>query len=252
VDPELTPSGERPRIHRGADPRAVAELAARFVAATAMATLARHSTFRIALAGGSTPRATYERLAAPDLSPRVDWTRVSVFFGDERMVSPEDAFSNYRMAREALLSRVPIPEENIHRIEGELSAGVAARRYAEKLGRAPLDLVLLGMGDDGHVASLFPGAPELDAEEIALPSFAPVAPHERVTLGLGVLNSARAVGLLVTGASKAARVAQVFAERENARPTLPAARIQPETGELHWFLDDAAAVAADLARATKA
>ncbi|HEX7671338.1 MAG TPA: 6-phosphogluconolactonase [Polyangiaceae bacterium] len=247
MDPRLIPSGERTWIHLGADPLAVAELAARFVAERAVTALARHATFRIALAGGSTPRATYERLAAPDLSPRIDWARVSVFFGDERMVSPEDAFSNYRMAWEALLSRVPIPEENVHRIEGELGADVAARRYAEKVGRTPLDLVLLGMGEDGHVASLFPLAPELDSTDVALPSTAPVPPHERVTLGLGVLNGARAVGLMVTGATKAARLAQVFAEKKAERPTLPAARVQPETGELHWFLDDAAVRAEDLA-----
>jgi 6-phosphogluconolactonase len=247
VDAELTASGGDVRIHRGTNPQAVAELAARFVAVTAMDTLARRSTFRIALAGGSTPRETYERLAGSELASCIDWTRVSVFFGDERMVRPEDASSNYRMACEALLSRVPIPNENVHRIEGELPASIAAERYAEVLGRVPLDLVLLGMGDDGHVASLFPGTLELDSDGVAFPSRAPVAPHERVTLGLGVLNGSRAVALLVTGAAKAPRVAQVFAERKAATPRLPAARIRPETGELHWFLDDAALTGQDLA-----
>lgn len=229
------------RIHRGADAPAVADMAARFVMATAARSIAEREMFRLALAGGSTPRATYERLAAPDLAREIDWNRVSVFFGDERMVPPDDASSNYRMACEALLSRVSIPTRNVHRIEGELPAESAARRYAEAIGESPLDLVLLGMGDDGHVASLFPGSAELDADAKAMPSRAPVAPHGRVTLGLGVINAARVVALLVTGAGKAPRVRDVFTERRGGYPTLPAARVTPKSGGLHWFLDDAAA-----------
>jgi 6-phosphogluconolactonase len=242
VDTRLTlGKGEVAELHRGADAPAVAEMAARFMVTAITRSIASTGTCRLALAGGSTPRGAYERLAAGDALLEIDWAKVSVFFGDERMVRPDDASSNYRMAREALLGRVPIPDENVHRIEGELSAAVAASRYAATLGTSPLDLVLLGMGEDGHVASLFPGREELVSRASVLPAHAPVAPHERVTLGLGVINAARAVLLLVTGASKASRVLDVFTERRDGRSELPAARVSPQRGALHWFLDEAAA-----------
>jgi 6-phosphogluconolactonase len=216
-------------------------MAARFVASTINESVATRGSCRIVLSGGSTPRAAYERLAAADLSGPIDWAKVSVFFGDERMVGPEHDHSNYRMAHESLLGRVAIPAGNVHRIQGELSPVLAAESYAALVGTAPIDLVLLGMGDDGHVASLFPGGAELLTDAIALPSHAPVAPHARVTLGLGVINAARVGLLLVTGAGKATRVRDVFAERREGRAVLPAARVAP-VGELHWFLDDAAAL----------
>jgi 6-phosphogluconolactonase len=229
------------RVHRLRDPRAVAEAAARFVASSIESAVAANGKCRIALSGGSTPRATYERLAEPDLSQQIAWQSLSVFFGDERMVPPTDTSSNYRMAREAMLDRVPIPPENVHRIQGELEPAVAAERYASELGTEPLDLVLLGMGDDGHVASLFPGSAELlRTDRIVLPSRAPAAPYDRISIALPVINAARAVVLLVTGESKASRVAEVFQERASGAARLPAARVAPRRGELHWFLDAAA------------
>jgi len=197
---------------------------------------------RLALAGGSTPRATYEQLAVPDVGGSVDWTSVDVFFGDERMVPPEDVASNYRMAREALFERVQIPPGNVHRISGELGAEEAARRYVAELGAEPLDLVLLGMGDDGHVASLFPGSRALEAPHApAVPSEAPVPPHSRVTLSLPVIKSASVVLLIVTGPGKAARLREVFGERRSGKVALPAARVGSVTGETDWFVDAAAA-----------
>jgi 6-phosphogluconolactonase len=235
-------SAEVAQIHRGADAPIVLEMAARFMACTIIRSIASSGTCRLALAGGSTPRGAYQRLAARDLSEKIDWRRVSVFFGDERKVPPDDPSSNYRMAREALLERVPIPAENVYRMEGELPAAFAAQRYSAALGASPLDLVLLGMGEDGHVASLFPRSAELDSPASVLPAHAPVPPHERITLGLGAINAARVVALLVTGAGKASRVRDVFAERAGGHRVLPAARVSPENGELHWFLDDTAAV----------
>jgi 6-phosphogluconolactonase len=241
VDARLTVGNvEMARIHRGADTPVVLDMAARFIVNTIRRSIASSGTCRLALAGGSTPRGAYERLAARDSSEQIDWRRVSVFFGDERQVPPDDPSSNYRMAREALLDRVPIPAENVHRIEGELPAAIAAQRYAAALGALPLDLVLLGMGEDGHVASLFPRSEGLESRVSVLPAYAPVPPHERVTLGLGTINAARVVALLVTGAGKASRVRDVFAERAEGHSALPAARVSPENGELHWFLDDAA------------
>ena len=239
----LTPETRRTlggaTLHILADPVLTAEAAARHVAALADRAIGERGRFRVALAGGTTPRATYERLARGDLP--IDWTRVSVFFGDERMVSPVDPKSNYRMAREALLDRVPIPEAAVHRIPGELPPEAAVQRYADLLGDSPLDLVLLGMGDDGHVASLFPGGPEVESSARVLHSRAPVSPHERISIGFSVIASARAVALLVTGTTKAARVREVFDERARGAPRLPAARVAPARGTLDWFLDAAAA-----------
>ena len=161
MDSDVGRPARAARVHRLRDPRAVAEAAARFVASSIQSAIASSGQCRIALAGGSTPRMMYERLSEPDLASEIGWSDLHVFFGDERMVPPVDAFSNYRMAKEALFDRVPIVPENVHRIRGELDPNVAADEYAAELGTDPLDIVLLGMGDDGHVASLFPGSTEL-------------------------------------------------------------------------------------------
>ncbi|HVW28366.1 MAG TPA: 6-phosphogluconolactonase [Polyangiaceae bacterium] len=238
MDSDVSRIARAARVHRLRDPRAVAEAAARFIASTVESAIATTGKCRVALSGGSTPRATYERLAEPDLSHQTDWAKVEIFFGDERMVPPTDPASNYRMAREALLDRAPIPPSNVHRMQGEIEPVAAAEHYAVELGTAPLDIVLLGMGDDGHVASLFPGSAELlRTDRTVFPSHAPVAPHERLTLSLPVINAARNVVLLVTGEGKAARVAEVFQERASGAARLPAARVAPRPGELHWFLD---------------
>jgi 6-phosphogluconolactonase len=230
------------RLNVFADPAAVALASARSVAETLTAIVAAKGRCRLALAGGSTPRATYEQLAVRSVGGSVDWANVDVFFGDERMVPPEDVASNYRMAHESLLGRVPIPPENVHRITGEIGAAEAARRYVAELGAEPLDLVLLGMGDDGHVASLFPGSRALETPYApALPSEAPVPPHSRVTLSLPVINSASEVLFIVTGPGKAAPLREVFGERRSGHPALPASRVGSSSGRTDWFLDAAAA-----------
>jgi len=230
------------RIRRFSDASAVASASAEFIGEKLRNAIAERGRCRLALSGGSTPRATYERLATTDATDRIDWSRVEFFFGDERMVPPSDASSNYRMAREALFDRIAVPERNVHRMLGELSAAEAARRYAIELGDAPLDLVLLGMGDDGHVASLFPGTPALERPEApVVPNHAPVAPHSRVTLSLPVINAASSVLLMVTGGGKAARLKEVFDQRRSGTPVLPAARVRPAQGECVWHVDEAAA-----------
>jgi 6-phosphogluconolactonase len=234
-------------IHRLGDAPAVADAVAHFLVGLSRKAVADRGAFRVALAGGGTPRATYQRLAEPGFAAEVDWPRVQVFFGDERMVPPADASSNYRMAREALLDHVPVAASTVRRIRGELDPAVAADQYAAELGDLPLDLVLLGMGDDGHVASLFPGGPELEsAGRRVVQSRSPLPPTPRVSISLDVIRDARHVAVIVTGAAKAARVAQVFAERTSGRPLLPAARVAPESGSLHWFLDAASASLLDL------
>jgi 6-phosphogluconolactonase len=204
----------------------------------------------IALAGGRTPRAVYEQLAAAG-APPVDWTRVHVAFGDERVVPPDHADSNYAMARAALFDRVPLPPSQIHRIEGERGdAAGAADAYAAVLSRAfalapgawpVLDLVLLGVGPDGHTASLFPHTPALAvSDRLAAAATAPSAPTSRVTLTYPVLNAARAVVVLVGGADKAVAVARAFDDRVPVAEC-PVRGVRPAAGSLTWHLDAAAA-----------
>jgi len=196
---------------------------------------------RLALAGGNTPRPVYQRLAQSDLATTVDWTHVHVFWGDERCVPPDDNASNYHMVYSVLLSRVPIIESNVHRIEVERGQGESARRYAEILGNEPLDIVLLGMGDDGHTASLFPDTPELATDERVIPTASPVPPVERVSISLAEINEAREVCVLVSGTDKAQRLAEVQQQIEVGKQTLPTARVQPHSGLLFWLTDAAAA-----------
>jgi 6-phosphogluconolactonase len=196
---------------------------------------------RIALAGGATPRAAYQHLAAR-CPP---WGRVEFFFGDERCVPPDDEASNYRMAREALLDRIPLRPEQVHRIQGELPPEEAAVEAGRALRAAVpgepwpvLDLVLLGMGPDGHTASLFPGAPELDeTQRLMVPVHRPDLPQPwRVTMTLPVINAARRVLMVVGDAAKAPVVPQAV----GGDPGVPAGRLNPQ-GELTWLLTRAAA-----------
>lgn len=198
----------------------------------------------VALAGGATPQRFYELLGSPPHSTRLDFSAIRFYFGDERCVPPDDARSNYRMARAALLDSAGVPEESIFRIRGELGQADAADDYEKTLrghfaGDWPrFDLVLLGLADDGHTASLFPRGPELDvAEGWVTTSRAPAGVPDRVTLTLEAINHARHIMFLVAGESKSAIVARVFAGDES----LPATRVRPAGGHLRWVLDRAAA-----------
>ena len=196
----------------------------------ARAAVAAHGRFTVALAGGSTPRATYTRLAQPPLAAQMPWDRTVVFFGDERGVPPDHADSNYGMARAALLSRVPIPPERIFRIPGEGAdpeavAAEYARTLAEVLGvrrgEVPrLDLVLLGLGVDGHTASLFPGSPVLKEtfRTVAAVHAAAAIIPQRFTLTYPILNAAACVIYLVSGAEKAKVVKAALGDRSSGLP----------------------------------
>lgn len=225
-----------------ADPEALAAAAADAIAAELRRAIAARGICHIALAGGRTPRSIYERLAeAPDL----DWERVVVLFGDERCVPPEDAASNYRMADEALLSRLAT-RPRVARILGERGPFEAADDYSEVVAAAePLDLVLLGMGEDGHVASIFPGTPEPYEGAIAIATTSPIPPADRVSLTLEVIGRARVVMVFVTGAGKTERLAEVWRQRAAgevgaAGDRLPAARVGASE-RLCWHIDEAAA-----------
>jgi 6-phosphogluconolactonase len=230
-----------PVLHVASDAAGAATAAARHVAVFIERTVSERGRCRVALAGGSTPGALYERLAQPELLHGSAWSCVELFWSDERCTPIDDPRSNYRLAADTLLVPRAAAPAAVHRIAGELGPVLAAAAYARALGSEPLDIVLLGMGEDGHTASLFPSGPELDEQEArVVASVAPVAPHDRVTMSLAALNEARHVCFLVVGAGKAARVAEVLAQLPGSAPTLPAARVR-SGGELHWFLDAAAA-----------
>lgn len=231
-------------------PAALADEAARQFVALAHEAIAARGRFTVALSGGSTPRALHQRLAAPPLDGTIDWECVFVYWGDERLVPPDHAESNFRMARETLLAHVPIPAANI--VPAPTVGGTAedaARAYAETLAAQlgddlpRLDLIILGMGPDGHTASLFPGQPEPaapgDALVIAVHG-APKPPPTRISFSYKLINAARNVLFLVAGADKAATLRQVLqGPPDPAR--LPAQGVRPSSGQLAWLLDAAAA-----------
>lgn len=235
----------------------VAEAAARRFVATANDAIRARGEFVVALSGGSTPRNLYARLATEPNASNVDWARVQVLWGDERCVPPDDAASNYRMARRALLDHVPIPTSNVHRIHGEDDPAAAAAAYEQVLRgvlRRPtgpprgtpgarFDLVLLGLGMDGHTASLFPGsAAARDDRCWVRAEYVRTVSAWRITLTPVILNAAASVLFLVSGGAKAAVLRKVL--QGPRRPhELPAQRIVPADGRVVWLVDGPAAAA---------
>ncbi|MCC7011270.1 MAG: 6-phosphogluconolactonase [Planctomycetes bacterium] len=237
---------QRKRIVHVADAAALAERACDELLELARRSIADQGTFRIALAGGSTPKLLYARLA--DQAQRTEFARWQVFFGDERNVAPDHADSNFRMASESWLARGQVPAQNIHRIEGELDSFQAAARYEQQLVAAfgsrsvpRFDVALLGMGADGHTASLFPNSSALEESRAFVTStWVEKLGCNRITLTLRTLNAARAVYFLVAGADKAATLRAVLHDAGEAQ-ALPVRMIQPWDGAVTWFVDRAAA-----------
>ncbi|MGD1154788.1 MAG: 6-phosphogluconolactonase [Terriglobia bacterium] len=205
--------------------------------------------FTAALSGGSTPKLLYEILGSPAFTGRVRWPNVHLFQVDERCVLPDDPDSNYRLIHQAMLESSPLPEENFHRMAAERPDHErAARDYADDLARvlqpAPgefprLELVFLGMGPDGHTASLFPGSAALDEQTAwVVPNYVEKLKAFRLTLTLPVLNAAAFVIFMVTGADKAVTLCEVL---EGPPERFPAQRIQPARGSVSWFVDKGAA-----------
>lgn len=223
-------------------PALVAALAERWCEIAAESIAAR-GQFSIALSGGSTPKALYQLLASPSWKDRFDWPKTLVFFGDERAVAPDDALSNFKMASDALLNHVPA---RVFRMEAERAdLESAANDYQNAIQDKcdTLDLVLLGLGDDGHTASLFPRSPQLLETEkwVTATPTASLEPHvRRLTLTFPAINAARHKWFLVSGAGKAERLHQVLNAPRDVQ-TLPAQGIEAGSGELLWFLDEAAA-----------
>lgn len=208
---------------------------------------AERGVFAVALSGGSTPRRMYEKLASNEFQGRVDWKRAHFFWGDERAVPPDDPQSNYRMADEELLSRVPVPSSNVHRIPAEKNPQVAASEYEQMLrdfwgnSMPRFDLVLLGLGTNGHTASLFPYTSVLrETARWCAAVWVPELGASRITLTPPVLNHAANVSFVVAGHDKAAILREVL--RGAFDPDrLPAQYIQPEGGNVVWLVDEAAA-----------
>jgi 6-phosphogluconolactonase len=226
------------------DPAALAHRVAEWLTAAA---LAAKGPFRVALSGGSTPKALYGLLASKEFRGRFPWQRVFWYWGDERFLAHDHQDSNYRMAREAMLAKVPVPQENIHPVPTDGTPEDAARRYARTLQEAygaealdpacPLfDVTLLGLGADGHTASLLPGEPVLDERERWVAAVAHGRPEGRITMTYPVIESSRRVAFLVAGRDKATILRAIYAGDGEA----PAARVQP-LGRLFWFVDSAAA-----------
>lgn len=233
-----------------ADAEAVAQEAARRWAQIAQAAVNEKGAFNIALSGGSTPAILYRLMASEPWINQAPWSRTAVFWGDERRVSPSHADSNYRMAREHLLDHVPIPPPQVFRMPSEGLAGNDARTYEQELrqhfGLGPhdwprFDLILLGMGTDGHIASIFPGTRAVsDRSNMVLVYEVPQLHAERMTLTVPVINQARNVLFLVTGEDKASIVQSVL-EGGQRSSTYPAQAVRPVDGDAVWLLDSAAA-----------
>jgi 6-phosphogluconolactonase len=247
-------AGEDPRrsIEVLADEAAVAQRGAELLADDAHEAVARRGPFAVALSGGSTPRRLYGLLARDPLRLQVPWQQVHLLWGDERCVPPDSPQSNYRMAREAFVGHVPVPADNVLRIRGEDEPAEAAIAYemslrglsrtigATSLGSPIIDLVLLGIGTNGHTASLFPYSPALRVvERLAVATEVPELGW-RITLTVPVINAARHVVFVVTGEEKAAVLARIL-QGPSRGDELPAQLIAPRPGRLTWLLDEAAA-----------
>jgi len=225
--------------------------AAKLIVDASREAITQSGRFILALSGGSTPKKLYELLATPEWNTQVDWTRIHFFWGDERMVLPDHADSNYRMTNEALLSKVAVPPANIHRVKTELNdpAKVAADYEAEiyrvlggeKNNLPKFDLILLGMGDNAHTASLFPHTDALKpSEHIVLAPYVAEVNSYRITFTAPLINNAHKIAFLLAGAKKAPVVEEVLhGARDPER--LPSQLIHPAHGTLYWMMDEPAA-----------
>ena len=234
------------------DAAAVAGRGADLFALLAQEAAAARGAFVVALSGGETPRALYRLLARQQFAQKVPWRRVYLYWGDERCVPPDDERSNYRMAHEAFIRHVPIPAENVHRMRGEDDPDEAARAYERLLSQPParaassqadlpvIDLLFLGLGADGHTASLFPHSPALAVEDRLVMPNEGQGTGQRLTVTYPVINAARRIVFVVSGEDKAGMVAEVL-EGLRVPDAVPAQAVSPVHGSVTWLLDEAAA-----------
>ena len=241
-----------PLIRRFRDADQLTRAAAEEFVRLAQQALDERGRFTVALSGGPTPRRLYQLLASSSWSSQIQWEHVHLFWGDERAVGPEHPESNYRMAHESMIEKLAIPNSNVHRMAAEREdRDQAARDYQTEIARVfevspegeppVLDLVLLGMGSDGHTASLFPGTAALDeTTRWVVPNFVAKLGAHRLTLTVLILNRAACVMFLVAGSDKAEPLVEVI-EGPRDPERLPAQLINPVSGKLLWLVDDAAA-----------
>lgn len=229
------------------DPGQLMQAAAQHFVTLAQTAIEQNGWFTVSLSGGSTPRALYALLASPPFAGQVNWERVNVFWGDERCVPPDHPDSDYGMAYDALLRHIPVPEANIYRMVGEIDPLQAAAQYRqilrETFATSPpvFDLILLGMGTDGHTASLFPGTPAIyEQHDMVVGHFVGKLNAWRITFTPPLINAAANVVFLVSGAEKAETVHDVL-EGVFQPHTLLSQIVAPHNGRLLWMLDDAAA-----------
>ncbi len=231
-------------MHITPDPKSVAHHFANYLFALSQKSGALH----VALSGGSTPQLLFDVLAA-DFKNKIDWTKLHFYWGDERCVPPGDPDSNFGMTKNHLFDHVAVPEKNIHRILGENEPLPEAGRYGREIEKnlpqannlPCFDLIILGLGTDGHTASIFPHQMELlQQKEICAVATHPDSGQKRVSLTGPVINNAREVAFLVTGAGKKEKIGEIMHQKGNWR-SYPAAFVQPTDGKLHWFMDEAAA-----------
>ncbi len=240
---------ETAQIIQVADAQALAQKAAALFQQLAQETIARQGRFTVALSGGSTPKAMFALLAGEPYRSSIPWAHdVYLFWGDERCVSPDHADSNYRMTKETLLTQVPVPPQNVFRMRGETDPAQGAREYSAQLQQffqtdswPRFDLVFLGMGADGHTASLFPGTSALHAaaDAIVVENYVEKLKTYRLTLTAATINQAQAIVFLVGGADKAATL-QAVLEGPYQPDLYPSQLIQPVNGTLTWIVDKAA------------
>ncbi|MEM6398389.1 MAG: 6-phosphogluconolactonase [Bacteroidota bacterium] len=241
----MADSSKNPRIVVGHRPAEVCKKLADFI----VDDMAKKSgPYHVAWSGGSTPKVLFKLLAEEYLD-RIDWSRLHSYWGDERMVPHDHEESNYRMCRALLLDQVPVTEDQIHPVHTELMPEIAASDYSETLlenlptndaGLPVFDLNILGMGDDGHTASIFPHQMELLTDKrVCAVATHPDSGQKRVTITGPVINASAKVIFLVTGARKAEKVGEILGGSAKAE-TYPAAHVQPENGGLYWFLDEGA------------
>ena len=231
-----------PDLHLSSTTEDAFKTLATFIGDLAGECSAQRGQFTIALSGGSTPRGLYQLLASPAFAGRLDWDRWHIFWSDERCVPPDHQDSNYRMAKEVFLDQISVSDEHIHRMQGEVVPQKAAEEYEILVqeifqSSAPsFDLVLLGIGEDGHTASLFPGTMALTVKDkLVVDNWVPVLQSHRITFTLPLINSARIVAFLDTNESKADILQRVL-EPDEEDGLLPAALVQPSPGAVHWFL----------------